>query len=97
MAAVHWQGTALILELHVQPGAKRDEVVGLHGERLKIRTSAPPVDGRANRHLLDFLAQCFGVPKSAVSLLRGETSRQKTVRIDAPTRLPDEFSIPPTR
>ena len=57
--------------LHVQPGAKRTEVAGIHGEgaaaRLKIRLAAPPVDGKANAELLRFLAAAFGVPQRAVT------------------------------
>lgn len=93
MAAVRWQGSSLTLDLQIQPGAARDEFVGPHGDRLKVRISAPPVDGRANRHLIDYLAETFAVPRSRVTLLRGETGRAKTVRIDAPARLPSQ--IPP--
>jgi hypothetical protein len=82
-------GVALVLTLHVQPGAKRTEVAGTHGNALKIRLAAPPVDGKANAELLRFLAGAFGVPRRAVTLLRGEMSRQKTVRIEAPQRRPD--------
>ena len=86
-------GDALVLSLHVQPGAKRTEVAGVHGEgagaRLKIRLAAPPVDGKANSALLAFLAGAYGVPLREVTLLRGETSRQKTVRIQRPARRPD--------
>lgn len=85
----------LTLELRVQPGAARDEIVGAHGDRLKVRITAPPVDGRANRHLIDYLAAVFGVPRSRVTLLRGETGRAKTVQIDSPARLPSEFSALP--
>jgi uncharacterized protein (TIGR00251 family) len=80
---------ALVLTLHVQPGAKRTEVAGVHGEALKIRLAAPPVDGKANAALLRYLADAFGVPQRAVTLVRGETSRQKTVRIMAPQARPD--------
>lgn len=69
------------LTLHIQPGAKKTEVVGAHGEALKIRLHAPPVDGKANAHLLAFLADCLAVPKAAVTLLGGETSRAKRVRV----------------
>ena len=83
----------MILELHVQPGAKRTEVAGIHGEgaaaRLKIRLGAPPVEGKANAHLLAFLGAAFGVAKSQVSLVSGELNRQKRVRIQQPKRLPD--------
>jgi len=91
MSAVRWQGTSLTLDLQIQPGAARDELVGLHGERFKIRISAPPVDGRANRHLIDYLAEIFGVPRSRITLLRGETGRAKTVRIDSPAKVPPEI------
>jgi len=93
MSAARWQNTALILELHVQPGAKQDEIVGLHGDRVKIKISAPPVDGKANRHLLEFLATTFGVAKAQVTLLRGQSGRLKTVRIEAPTTLPAQLQI----
>lgn len=86
-------GGDLVLELHVQPGAKRTEVAGIHGAgaqaRLKLRLAAPPVDGKANAELLRFLADAFGVSQRAVKLVRGEASRQKTVRIVRPARRPD--------
>lgn len=93
MSAWRWQGTDLILELHVQPRASRDEISGLHGERLKVRITAPPVDGAANSHLLAFLAKTFGVAKSQVILLTGESGREKRVRIEQPRQLPSD--IPP--
>ena len=62
---------------------------GLHGERLKIRLTAPPVEGKANAYLMAFLAKAFGVSKSQVSLISGELNRQKRVRINAPKKLPD--------
>ncbi len=69
------------LRLHIQPGAKKTEVVGLHGEALKIRLAAPPVDGKANACLIGFLAERLGVAKSAVELLSGEFSRTKRLRV----------------
>jgi len=72
---------SLILTLHIQPGARKTEIVGLHGEALKIRLAAPPVDGKANAALLGFLAKACGVSKSAVELLSGDTSRAKRVRL----------------
>lgn len=84
----HWQGDDLILACHLQPGAKDDAFIGLHGGALKIRISAPPVDGKANRHLLKFLADSFGVRLRDVSLLAGDTSRQKRLRICSPKRFP---------
>lgn len=86
MTAAVWLREAadgsVVLTLHIQPGAKKTEFVGLHGEALKIRLAAPPVDGKANAALCAFLADFCGVPKSAVSLVSGETSRAKRVRVD---------------
>ena len=79
----------LQLTLHVQPGASRTEVTGTHGDALKVRLAAPPVDGKANAELLRFLAEVFGVPRRNVTLLRGELSRAKVVRIARPAVRPD--------
>jgi len=80
---------SITLELHCQPGAKRTEVVGAHGSALKLRIAAPPVEGRANDALIDFLATSFGVPRRNVTLLRGQTGRAKTVRVASPAARPD--------
>ena len=71
----------IVLMLHIQPRAKREGVVGLHGEALKIALKAPPVDGAANEALLAFLAKTLGIAKSECVLLSGETSRSKRVRV----------------
>jgi len=88
-----WDGEDLVLACHLQPKASKDEFAGLHGDRLKIRLTAPPVEGKANAHLLAFLAKAFGVPKSQVSLESGELNRQKRVRIARPRRLPEGLGI----
>jgi uncharacterized protein (TIGR00251 family) len=72
-------GETITLTLHVQPGAKRSEIAGLHGEALKIRLSAPPVEGRANEALQKFIAQLFAVPLRQVELKQGTQSRHKVV------------------
>ena len=74
-------GEVLTLTLHVQPGAKRTDVAGLHGEALKIRLAAPPIEGRANEALLKFIAEAFGVPLRQVELKQGGQSRHKVVAI----------------
>jgi hypothetical protein len=78
----------ITLALRVQPRASRDEVVGVHGDRLKLRISAPPVDGTANRHLCRYLADLFGVPAANVRLLRGGSGRDKTVEVTGSDALP---------
>ena len=75
----------ITLTLHIQPGAKKTEVAGQHGEALKIRLAAPPVDGKANEALLRFVAETLGLPKSAVSLKSGQTSRRKVLEISGAT------------
>ncbi|PAV48405.1 YggU family protein [Pseudomonas sp. HAR-UPW-AIA-41] len=89
MSYFRWDGDDLILDCHLQPKASSDEFAGLHGDRLKIRLTAPPVEGKANAHLLAFLGKAFGVAKSQVSLISGELNRQKRVRIQRPQKLPD--------
>ena len=71
----------IMLTLHVQPGAKRTEFAGLHGDALKIRLAAPPVDGKANEALIKFVAETLKLPKSAVTLKSGQTSRRKVLEI----------------
>ena len=74
-------GEVITLTLHVQPGAKRTDVAGLHGEALKIRLAAPPIEGRANEALLRFIAESFGVTLRQVELKQGGQSRHKIVAI----------------
>jgi uncharacterized protein (TIGR00251 family) len=89
-------GDGVMLRLHIQPGAKKTEVVGLHGEALKIRLAAPPVDGKANACLMAFLADQLGVAKAAICLVSGESSRAKRVRICGidPVLVRQEFIVP---
>jgi hypothetical protein len=93
MSYYRWDGEDLILDCHLQPKASKDEFAGLHGERIKIRLTAPPVDGKANAQLLAFLAAAFAVSKSQVSLESGQQSRQKRVRIRQPRQLPIELGV----
>lgn len=74
-------GDVVTLTLHIQPGAKRTEVAGLHGNALKIRLSAPPIEGRANEALLRFVAESFAVPLRQVELKQGGQSRHKVVAV----------------
>jgi len=67
------------ISIHIQPGAAKNEISGLHGDALKIRIHARPVEGAANAALTEFLATSLGVPRKAVRISRGEKSRQKTV------------------
>ncbi|OWY40814.1 hypothetical protein CEK28_00645 [Xenophilus sp. AP218F] len=76
-------GSHVRLTLHVQPGAKKTELAGEHGDCLKIRLAAPPVDGKANAVLLAWLSARFDAPKRGVRLLSGDKSRRKVVAIES--------------
>lgn len=71
----------IVLTLHIQPRASKNEVCGVQDHALKIRLTSPPVDGAANKLCREFLAGLFKVPKSAVEIISGETSRHKRVKI----------------
>lgn len=77
-----------MLDLHVQPGASRTGVAGLHGERLKLRIAARAVDGAANAALVEFLAAHFGVAKREITLLAGAQARAKRVSVSGSQREP---------
>jgi uncharacterized protein (TIGR00251 family) len=74
----------LVLELRVQPGAKRSEFAGMHGERIKVRVAAPAAEGRANEALIEFLAREFGVAKRNIAIEAGASSRSKRVAVQDP-------------
>jgi hypothetical protein len=88
VSAARRDGDDVVLSCHLQPRASRDEWVGLHGDALKLRIQAPPVDGAANKALVKFLAAEFGVPRQQVIIEQGDSSRRKRVRIQAPATLP---------
>jgi len=76
--------------VHVQPGARRSEIAGLHGDRLKIRIAAPALDGRANDALVAFIAGELRIPKARVAVIKGERSREKLLAVSGdcdPSRL----------
>lgn len=68
--------------VRVQPGARRDELVGPYGETLKLKVSAPPVAGQANSRVEELIAELLEVPRSSVSLVFGHQSRTKTVAVE---------------
>ncbi len=74
----------LRLQIHLQPRATRDRIIGWHGSALKVQVHAPPVEGAANAALIDLLATTLAVPRRAVRILQGSTSRHKVVEIDSP-------------
>ena len=77
-----------LLSVHVQPGAKRTEVAGMHGSALKIRVAAPPVGGKANAALEAFVAERLRVARSRVRVAKGELSREKRIAVSDPAADP---------
>jgi uncharacterized protein len=76
------RGTGVRFAVRVQPRASRSEIAGTYGDALKVRLQAPPVDGAANAALVDFLADSLGVPRRAVRIVAGMSSRSKVVEVD---------------
>lgn len=77
----------VFVRVHVQPRASVSEVVGLHGDALKVRLRAPPVDGAANEELIGFMAEMLGLRRDDVTLVGGATSRAKRLFVRAPVAL----------
>jgi uncharacterized protein len=83
----------VILLLYVQPGASRTELKGTHAERLKLKIKSPPVEGKANEEVIEFLAGVLGISKTRVHLIRGESSRSKDVLVElSPESVISSFS-----
>jgi len=90
----HWEDNKnrnLHLFLRVQPKASKDEFSETLNDRIKLRITAPPVDGKANKHLLKFLSKTFKVPKSQITIKSGETGRNKHLIIQNPKYLPEQI------
>lgn len=69
------------LPVYIQPNASKSEIIGPHNGALKIKIHAPPVDGKANKALIEFLSKVLNIPKKQVVLLKGESGRNKSVEI----------------
>lgn len=89
--AVAYDGEDLIMRLYIQPKASRDQIVGLHGDELKVAITAPPVDGKANTHLTKYLAKQFKVAKGNIAIEKGELGRHKQLRVMSPTQIPESI------
>jgi uncharacterized protein (TIGR00251 family) len=88
LPAYRRDGADLVLDVRVQPRASRSEIAGLHGERLRIRLQAPPVDGKANAALVEFVADLFAIPRARVTIEHGLTGRDKRLRLQGVPSLP---------
>lgn len=83
-----WDGDDLLLWIKAQPRSSRDAFAEVMDDVIKLRITAPPVDGKANAHIVAWLAKQFKVPKSAVSIESGDSARRKRIRISNPARIP---------
>lgn len=85
----YWEEEDLHLFVRVQPKASKDEFSEVMGDRIKLRITAPPVDGKANKHLIKYLSKVFKVAKSQITIKAGETGRNKHLLIINPQCLPE--------
>ena len=84
----------IVLAIHAQPGARRTEVAGLHGDALKLRVAAPALEDRANEALIEFLAKRFAVARRDVTLVSGAKSREKRFEIRGSLVQPERLTEP---
>ncbi|MGA8260975.1 MAG: DUF167 domain-containing protein [Arenicellales bacterium] len=86
-----WRGESLELRVQVHTQSRREGLDAPREDVLQVRVNAPPVEGKANKRVLDVLAQAFGVPLSRVRLVHGARSRRKLIRIERPERIPEHL------
>ena len=75
-------GSGVVFKVHLSPRASKDGIDGCHGDALKIKVKAPPVEGKANEALIKFLAKLLGVPQNHLDLIHGRSGRTKTLRVE---------------
>jgi uncharacterized protein (TIGR00251 family) len=85
----HWRDQDLFLQVRVQPRSSRDQISGLLDDRLRIKITASPVQGKANNHLVKYLSRQFKTPASRISVLNGHSARNKQLLISRPTVIPE--------
>ncbi|CAM4016682.1 MULTISPECIES: DUF167 family protein YggU [Shewanella] len=91
MAVVTKEEDDLVIRLYIQPKASRDQIVGPHGDELKVAITAPPIDGKANAHLCKFLSKQFKTAKGNILIENGELGRHKQIRVVMPKEIPAEI------
>ncbi|OQY08553.1 MAG: YggU family protein [Desulfobacteraceae bacterium 4572_123] len=93
MLRINERPDGISFKVYVQPKSSKNTITGLHGDALKIRLTAPPVDNAANRLCIKYLAKCLEVPKSALEILSGHTGRNKLLLLKFSTETPDKAAI----
>lgn len=94
MRFYHWEGEDLILFVRVLPRASRAGIVGVHGDKLKVKITAAPVEGQANADVCKLFSKVFGVAKSRIIIQSGQNRREKCLLIKSPKKLPDMITPP---
>jgi len=84
---------AITLKIHLQPRASRDGIDGMHGDALKVRVTAPPLEGKANKAVRTFLAEQLGIPPAQIAIIAGQRSREKVLRISGLSRAAVERAL----
>lgn|GEM_PF-201405 len=84
-----WQDNNLLLKIHIQANGKTNEFIGIHNQSLKVKIKSPPIDGKANKTIIKFLATKFNLSKSSISIISGELNRAKRVLIKEVNKLPE--------
>ena len=82
---VQTDSRGVTFKVYVQPRSSKNQIIGLHGDALKVKIKAPPVDGAANKMCIQYLAACLDVPKSCVEIKSGQSGRTKQVRVQLKT------------
>lgn len=91
MTIAYKKNTAgITFEVHVQPRSSVNAIIGCHDHALKIKLTAPPVGGAANKQCIQLLAKVLGLPKSSLTIVSGQTSRRKRIGISLPTGSTDK-------
>jgi uncharacterized protein (TIGR00251 family) len=84
---------AITLKIHLQPRASRNEIDGWHGDALKVRVTAPPFEGKANKAVQKFLGDQLGIPPAQIAIIAGQRSREKVLRISGLSRAEVERAL----
>jgi len=83
MLQIQKKPEGLIFKILVQPKSSKNQIVGLHGDALKIKITSPPVEGAANQMCIKFLSKSLGIPKAYLEIISGQTSRTKSILLKA--------------
>jgi uncharacterized protein (TIGR00251 family) len=91
MLFIQNHSSGLVFKVHVQPRSSRNQLAGLYGDALKVKVTAPPVEGKANQACIEILSKAIGVPRSSLALFSGQTSRLKHILLACSPALSPEL------